>query len=185
MGNPLLDRKSPPEWLASSQVIEFSEKISFFERLHSALENELSALEDADYPAGWRDERVSGRLEFKRSAAGTDGVWLEIEAKAAATLVCQRCLSAYVETLETALDVVLVGQDEQAEAGQEAWELEEPTLRPADIVDEALVMALPLSPLHEISACPAAAAEEEPAEREDTIKPFADLRAQMDKFGDE
>ncbi len=184
MGNPLLDRKSPPEWLASMQVIEFSEKISFFERLSSALEKELSALVDAEYPADWRDAPVSGRLEFRASATSGRRVHLDIEASADAWLVCQRSLQAFVQTLKVRLGVELVRLDEDVPAELDTWELEEPTLRPVDIVDEALVMALPLSPMQENSACPATAAEE-PEEREDTIKPFADLRAQMDKIGDE
>ena len=184
MGNPLLDRKSPPEWLASMQVIEFSEKISFFERLHSALEKELSALDAAEYSAEWRDAPVTGRLEFRASTSSTRRVHLDIEATADALLVCQRSLQPFTQSLETGLSVELVAQDEQVPAELDVWELEEPTLRPVDIVDEALVMALPLSPMQENSEYPAAAAEE-PEEREDTIKPFADLRAQMNKIGDE
>ncbi|MEM1173423.1 MAG: hypothetical protein AAGI27_01315 [Pseudomonadota bacterium] len=185
MGNPLLDRRTPTEWLAKMQVIEFSEKISFFERLHSALDGELSALDTADYPADWADAVVSGHLEFSRSASGDAGVTLDIAATTDATMVCQRSLAAFTKTLNTALRVELLGPGEEAAPEREAWELEEITFRPVDIVDEALVMDMPLSPMQEISECSADEAEQRPEQREDTVKPFADLRAQMDKFGDE
>ena len=185
MGNPLLDRRTPTEWLAKMQVIEVSEKISFFERLHSALEDELSALETADYPADWDDAVVSGRLEFSHSSSRDGGVMLNIAATTDATMVCQRSLVAFTQTLNTELCVELLGPHEQVPAELETWELEEITFRPVDIVDEALVMDMPLSPMQAISECPAEEADDQPQDREDTVKPFADLRAQMDKFGDE
>ncbi|MEM6513934.1 MAG: YceD family protein [Pseudomonadota bacterium] len=185
MGNPLLDRKSPPEWLATMQVIDFKEKISFFERLYSALENELSALDAADYPADWADTRVSGQLVFSPSTARDRGVAVEIKARTDATLVCQRSLEAFRQPLKAALRAELLGPEEQGSSELDTWELEEVTFRPVDIVDEALVMELPLSPMQEISAGPAAVIDQESSQREGTVKPFADLRAQMDKFGDE
>jgi uncharacterized metal-binding protein YceD (DUF177 family) len=63
--------------------------------------------------------------------------------------------------------------------GYEIWELDDEYLRPADIVEETLIMALPLVARHEddkscqLKAGPAA------AEREDVTRPFADLRSQM------
>ena len=54
----------PLELAASGQVIEFSEKISDFERLAAIVEADLEALDPDKLPSGWRDSLVSGRLSF-------------------------------------------------------------------------------------------------------------------------
>lgn len=64
----------------------------------------------------------------------------------------------------------------------EIWELEDETVRPVDIVEESLVMALPLAPMHEsLELCGPLVknlAEDEP----DVVRPFADLKSQMEKM---
>ena len=61
----------------------------------------------------------------------------------------------------------------------EIWELEEETMRPLDLVEESLIMALPLAALHEgETSCRVRRVDEQVAE--DTVRPFAALKAQMD-----
>ncbi len=52
-------------------------------------------------------------------------------------------------------------------------------MRPLDLVDELLVMALPFAALHEEASCRRAAVETG-AVTEEPLRPFADLRAQME-----
>jgi len=61
------------------------------------------------------------------------------------------------------------------------WELEDTLLRPQDLVEELLIMAVPFSAMHtESAACRALAPVAEQAADEMTT-PFAALREQMDK----
>ena len=54
------------------------------------------------------------------------------------------------------------------------------TMRPLDIVDEALVMAVPLAALHEDNET-CMAPDDVVDEGSDTIRPFAALKSQMEK----
>ena len=62
----------------------------------------------------------------------------------------------------------------------EPWELEDEKVCPAEIVEEVLIMAMPLSAMHENAA---ACRVYEPAEEEvqQTTRPFATLKAQLDQ----
>lgn len=180
MGDPLCDRRAAAELAAKRQVVDFKAEIGDFERFSAALEADLAALpEPGERPAASR-RPVTGRLVF--DASDVPGVAAELKGrvKTRVTSVCQRCLEAFDWPLEVALclDLVEPGQAPAEREGFEAWELESAAVRPVDIVDEALVMALPLSPRHEDSAdC---AEIESPDAGEEKIRPFADLKARMD-----
>ena len=181
MGNPLRDRRTPSEWAASGQIIDFSEKISGFERLAWIIEDDLETLDPDKLRPDWRDKVVAGRLSF--GFADAHGGLPMLQGKVAATVdsVCQRCLG----TLELPLAVelrLLFGGDESTAAsddGYEVWELEEDELRPLDLVEEALIMTMPLAAMHvDSKACAAPGKDEEvPGDR---IRPFAALKSQME-----
>ena len=63
----------------------------------------------------------------------------------------------------------------------EIWEVEGDTIRPIDIVEEALIMAMPLSAVHPASEMCGPLAENVADDNRKTVRPFADLRSQMNK----
>ena len=76
--------------------------------------------------------------------------------------------------------MLLLALDETVEGFEdhEVWELEESKLRPLDVVEEMLIMALPFSAMHiDLPSCKALSVEAD--DQEDRTKPFAALRAQM------
>ena len=180
MGNPLRDRRTPSELAASGQVIEFSEKIGDFEKLVEIVEGDFETLDPDTLPLDWRDTVVAGQLNF--SFADAQGGVAALEGVAATTIVavCQRCLSAFRMPLKAELRL-LFDADDSAIADVESyeiWELEEEEFRPLDLVEEALVMAMPLVAMH---------VDDETCRRADTpatdsgekIRPFAALKSQM------
>ena len=188
MGNPLRDRRTPSELAASGQVIEFQCKIRDFSRLAAIVRADLETLDAGKVPADWQDGAVRGRLAFgfadAQGGLQAQGRWPALEGDVTATIdaVCQRCLEPMRLPLAAELRLLFAAEADAAMAseGFEVWELEGDRLRPLDLVEEALIMALPLSVRHvDDVACqePAAAAEE----RGETIRPFADLRAQMEQ----
>ncbi len=182
MGNPLRDRRTPSDLAARGQVVEFEEKVSQFDRLARILEAELGTLEPDKLPDGWRSARVRGRLSFGFGDA-QDGVPM-LEGHVAATIdaVCQRCLEPF--QLPLAVELKLVFGDEesgpQGGSGFDVWELDDETLRPLDIVDEVLVMAMPLAAKHVDSETCKPAGDVEP-EAQQNLRPFASLKAQMER----
>ena len=181
MGNLLRDRRTASEWAESGQTIEFSEKIDGFERLAGIVENDLEALDPDKLPPDWRDNVVAGRLSFGFAAAHGDVAALEGQVSAMVDAVCQRCLESFRVPLEAEMRFLFAGDKSAPEGddGYELWELDEDKLRPLDIVEEALIMAMPLTAMHvddEICREPDAA-EIESGEK---IRPFAMLKSQME-----
>jgi uncharacterized metal-binding protein YceD (DUF177 family) len=182
MGNTLRDRRTPLELAASGQVIEFSEKIFDFERLAAIVQGDLESLDPDKLPSGWRDSLVSGRLSFSFADAQNKLPMLEGRVTATPDAVCQRCLEPFEMPLAADLRLLL-GDDESTGMGDddlEIWELNEDTFRPLDLVEEALIMAMPYAAMHvddDICRGPG----EKVSEPGDNTRPFAALKAQMEK----
>ena len=177
MGNALKDRRTPREFAASRQVIEIADKISEFERLSAYVETELAALDADRIPTDWGESRVCGRLAFRFADGREDLPLLEGHAATRVHTVCQRCLEPMELPLEVELHLLLAdGEFDDFEV----WELDEATIRPVDIVDEALVMSIPMSVLHDdADRCEAATTTAQAVEEK--IRPFAALREQMEQ----
>lgn len=182
MRNTLRERRAPPEWAASGQAIEIADKISSFERLAEIVGKDLETLDSEKRPANWRDAPVTGRLVFGFADAQERVPVLEGSVVATVDAVCQRCLGPF--RLPLAVEVKLLftgGPDDRASAdGYEVWELDEDRLRPLDLVDEVLVMAMPLVALHVDDAACRGPKPDDRAESS-TTRPFASLRSQMGK----
>ena len=181
MGNPLRDRRRPQELAENRQVIEISNKIGDFTELAGIVRKDVEALGPVTLPRDWREARVVGRLEFgfadaqQQLPAATGRVAVTIDA------VCQRCLEPMRLPLAVEMRLVFGGTTAGGDPadGYEAWELDEDRLRPLDLVDEVLVMALPISVRHAgDDACGSAGAY---AGDGDKTRPFANLKSQMDK----
>jgi uncharacterized metal-binding protein YceD (DUF177 family) len=183
MGNPLHERRTAAEWSAASQVIEITENIGVFEQLSSVIEADLAALDTDKIPADWRETPVTGRLEFGYADAQRLLPSVHCRVATNAHALCQRCLEPFRLPLESEVNLLLLDmeQDVDGYGDHEVWELEEKLLRPRDIAEELLIMALPFSALHtESAACRTLSpGMEDSAEKMTT--PFAALREQMAK----
>jgi uncharacterized protein len=123
-------------------------------------------------------------LVFQRDEAGrcvvTGTCVLEIRP------TCQRCLGRVDLGLDCALSLALIASEAQADDLPPALDpavVEDDRLRPLDLVEEELLLALPLVPMHPAGDCPGhAAADPEPsgadvADEEARENPFAVLAA--------
>lgn len=93
---------------------------------------------------------VSATLRFRQRGDG----WLatELGLKATVELVCQRCLEPFRHELAETANVVLADAaavPASVPDGFEPFELEEGRLQPAELVEEELIVAIPLVPKHE------------------------------------
>ena len=179
MGNLLRDQRTPAELAACGQVVEIAEELSGFEQLTEIVRSDLESLDPDKLPLDWRKSPVTGQLSFGFAVA-QDGL-PTVEGQIGVTIhtVCQRCLEVFELPLEVEFRLLL-GGDVEDDVRYETWELDEDTFRPLDLVEEALIMAMPLAALHvDDAVCkqPAAIAE---AARE-TTQPFAMLKSQMER----
>lgn len=183
MGNPLLDRASPRELAERGQVIEKKEQTELFPRLTAAVDADLRSLLAAQRPPRWRQAPVAIRLAFAWADDRRELPAVSGEIVASVPAVCQRCLEPMILSLEQPLKLLLTGPDMPAASreGYETWEIDGPLVRPLDVVDESLLMAMPLAPVHgDIADCGQLAARLAPG-GSDAVRPFADLRARMRK----
>jgi len=182
MGNPLHERRTAAEWAAASQVIDIEDKIDDFEQFSAIIETDLAALDAGKIPANWRESVISGRLAFgfadaqQRLPSLVGNVTVTLDA------VCQRCLEPFKLTLVSELRLLPTTAEQGVSAGAdfEPWELDDDRICPADVVEEVLIMAMPLSAMHDTAE---ACREFEPAGGgvERTVRPFAALKDRMDQ----
>jgi uncharacterized metal-binding protein YceD (DUF177 family) len=182
MANPMLDHESPEELADRGQIFEIKGKVQEFGRLVEIIEADLAGVPEDEWPANWRDAPVEIKLAFswaddrKKVPLANGTVRTRIAA------LCQRCLETFELPLETEVSVVLLRSQEDKFGDLDVWAVEEETIRPIDILEESLVMALPFAAMHEpIDLCgPLIAKASE--ESVDVARPFADLRSQMKKL---
>lgn len=108
----------------------------------------LSALGGAvDWPARFE-------LRFERDPKGRTLVVGQVALRV--RLVCQRCLGEVAVGLEGPIALALLHSEAQAEGLAEPWEavlVGEEGIRPLDLVEDELLLAIPLVPLHAVGDC--------------------------------
>jgi uncharacterized protein len=132
------------------------------------------------------DERVGWQARFSQlePAGSPPQLWLDIEAHAHVTLQCQRCLLALQEPLAMQRRFRFVASEAEAERldaeSDDDHLVLEPRLDLRALVEDELILELPIVPRHE-GDCPeplplAAAPEEEPEARPNPFAALAALR---------
>ncbi|HEY1589564.1 MAG TPA: YceD family protein [Rhodanobacter sp.] len=121
-------------------------------------------------------------LDFGRDSMGTD--YLDVRAQASLKLVCQRTLEPFVLPVAVNTRLGLIRQ-ERDEAGlppdcEPLLVAEDGRLKPADVIEDELLLALPLIPVNPDSSLPDEVTGHEP-EQDSTGEgrsenPFAVLR---------
>lgn len=109
--------------------------------------------------------------------------------RATLTLECQRCLGPMSFPVEAELHLALVESAAEAERLPEVYDpllIEEPRIRLLDIVEDELLLSIPLIPKHEAGACSAKYVasppqQGEPEETPNKENPFAVLAELKDK----
>ncbi len=182
MGIPLQERRAPQDLAASGQVIEIADQIGSFKRLAEIVAADLAALDPDKIPPDWRDRTVAGQLSFGFVDAQGNVPALAGQVAVTIDVVCQRCLAPFALPINAELRLLFDGDQAMSKDGEEyeVWELDEDELCPADLVEEALIMAIPLVAMHDGDVnCVRAKASPRFAEK--MTMPFANLQAQMDK----
>lgn len=125
---------------------------------------------------------VSWRLvgESRAAKGGTHEVWLHLTAQGQVELECQRCLKPVTEPLEAERSFLFVHGEEAAAALDAESEDDVLAISRAldarELIEDELLLALPIVPRHEVCPEPLAVPDEDlPAE--ETPHPFAALAA--------
>ena len=121
-------------------------------------------------------------LEFGRDAGNQ--AFVEVRADAELPLLCQRTLERYLHRVRLVQQLGLVTSEAQEDALPEHMEPlllpESGELHPADLVEDELILAVPVVPMNPDSTAPEPDWQEE-LEEEPKQNPFAALSALKDK----
>ena len=119
----------------------------------------------------------------RRLEGGEPEVWLHLQASAELPQTCQRCLSPYAQPVEVDRWFRFVADEAVALAEDEACEEDllalEPRFDLAALIEDELLLALPLVPMHEVCPVPVrmSAGELPDLPEEKKPNPFAALGA--------
>jgi uncharacterized protein len=124
----------------------------------------------------------SARGELRPMRGGPSQVWLHIEASTKVMLECQRCLSPVAATVDAKRSFLFVhGENTAAELDADSEDDVLAITRALDLrelIEDELLLALPLVPRHEACPIPLQATESAAApEEDDPPHPFAGLAA--------
>jgi uncharacterized protein len=147
-----------------------------FTRLAASL---MPPLVDAPAPpVAWSAQGLQRAVQ-----GGEPEIWLHLQVHTVARLECQRCLQPVNEPLQVDRSLRFVaGEDEAARLDEDSDDdvlALAPRLDLLDLIEDELILALPLVPRHETCPQPLAATPADPpsAHEEERPHPFAALAA--------
>ncbi len=104
----------------------------------------------------------------------SDRQWIDGEASATVRVTCQRCLEPMSVALDARIRLAVDADEDQLPDDREAVMSDNGDLSPLALVEDELILALPIVPMHAEGECSVRLAENPaPAERE---SPFAVLQ---------
>jgi uncharacterized protein len=163
MSSPLPDQLDPWRAVDSRSVLTGRLPLSSLPRLQGLL---LDTSGD-----------VSFRLAFSRDEEHR--AVLHCEVSATLRLRCQRCLEALDHVVDTSMDLVPVSGMEEERRLPERYDplpVSARSIRPRDLIEDELLLALPQIPMHEPDVCVSRAPEADTAKTQSgTTSPFAVL----------
>jgi uncharacterized protein len=98
-----------------------------------------------------RDDGGSVRASLRFQQRGDGWLAVRLEYETTVRLVCQRCLEPYSEGLAGRVDLVLAESESMPSAvpqGYEPVELDRGRLLPAELIEDELIVSIPLVPRH-------------------------------------
>lgn len=111
---------------------------------------------EAHEPADSLEVSWSAKAQLRAAADGSEDVWLHLSANAALPLTCQRCMAAVQVPVDidqwyrfVATEEIAMAEDDESE---EDLLVLEPQFDLLSLVEDELLMALPLVPMH--GQCP-------------------------------
>lgn len=145
----------------------------------------LPPLDGTPVAASWRGEwrqPLAVAAVHKAGAAAPERLWLHLEVRARLPQTCQRCLGVYAQPVEVDRWFRFVADEATAQAEDDDCEEDllvmAPRLDLLQLIEDELLMGLPLVPMHETCPQPVRlGAGEADRQTGGTVHPFAALAA--------
>jgi uncharacterized protein len=168
-----------------AETLSGQAQLAAFERLAEGLPELATGIAPVRWSARaeWREPLGELTPEASRGVVPQPQLWLHLQASAEVPQVCQRCLSPYAQPVEVdrwfrfvASEAAALAEDEECE---EDLLVLEPRFDLAALIEDELLLELPLVPMHEQCPEPVRMSAGELAESVEQAKPnpFAALAA--------
>ncbi len=148
----------------------------------SRLREQMPSTSQKEGKAG-QDGRVNYAVAGGVTERGHDALSLQLSG--AVELICQRCLEPVTVTVESSRRIIFAENAEVLETQYDAEDSDavepEAELDIATLIEDEILLSLPLAPMHDAGVCQAAISEPLPAR----MSPFAALAGLTRKPGDE
>jgi uncharacterized protein len=147
MSNPLPDLLDPHKAVGQTARFEGRLELRRLPRLAALLLRDDGKSREAD-------EAVRYRLAFRRDVDGRGVVSGQVSA--VLPLRCQRCFEAYLLEVEAPISLAVVEGLDEARTLPEHYDpllVEERLIRPADLIEDELILAVPAIPRHAEGLC--------------------------------
>lgn len=159
------------DWVATRSELRGEIPLTDLPRLADSVR---SARSDGRPLVTWQ---VRGRVE--REGGATTQRWLHLQAAVPVELTCQRCLQPVTVELKVDNEFRLARDEAEAERLDATIEADvlatDQAIDLQALVEDELLLALPLVPRHDDCRPPGAAGDDAPGQETDTHRPFAAL----------
>ena len=163
-------------------VIDCECKISEFDKLSQILTEGLNNLDSFVKRDIWLNEKVYVRLNFESNGHDTNILMATGTLKTRFFLTCQKCLKLIEREIELPVKLALCNEcnGDQYFYDYEYWELNGNSIKVLDLIEELLIMAIPLYIKHNVNEnCVSVDAIE--FQKQQVTSPFADLKNKVKK----
>jgi uncharacterized protein len=125
------------------------------------------------------DKKGIARIDLNFGKDAADIAYVRGSIKTEFKLSCQRCSGPMSLALEIAVALSPVRTDEEAQQLPKEYDpliLTDDTLQLITLVEEEILLSVPIVPKHSVTECPSQSSHIEWEEEKDTGNPFADLK---------
>jgi len=182
MSNLLLHTISLGKPFDGKYVIDCESKISEFEKLVQILTDGQKNLDSLVKKDIWLKEKVHVRLDFETNKHDTSIFKATGTLKTRFYLTCQKCLKLVDRGIEIPVKLALHNKSNERHNihGYECWELDGNSIKTLDLIEELLIIAIPLYIKHNVDEdCVSLSAID--FQKQQVTLPFADLKNRVKK----
>ena len=187
MDEVLIDFLSLSDLANKQKLININLTIGDCERVADIASAEKNFASEKNQLFNWKERLIEGNIKFN---------WIDEEKalvlgkgflKAEIPMVCQRCLKQFDFSMEVSIKVIFntAGHEDIFNDFNDFdfWSFESCSneIRLLDVIEESIILDLPLAPMHDVSDCNISVDFLEIETETNYLKPFADLKSQMKK----
>ena len=183
MSNSLLLNISLRKPINGSYTIDLVCEIKRFKKLSKIIKKDLDCLEESINYENWSSQNVEINIKITSKNFGKVLPVVSGKLKTRYQLACKNCLKPLNKEIKLPLALILCsdGDTESEINGYDFWELSDDKIKIHDLIEEVLIMNVPLYAKHDDRKNCITFNEPQVTKQTTLVSPFAGLRNQLNK----